>query len=499
MASQGKADPLQALNYDCINLVLQDLSPQDVAKAEQVSNSWKIHIRDWEAGPGCVHHFPDAWKELKVTNDLNAVEVFKECASQKTATDRWLAAKPRWVMECHPALIEKSERAAGDFISWTSLSDGHIYCQRVGYEKDTAGKWRQFPKVRVDLKVSRAAGTEIKCTRLHASGLLYVATSERGSPPDRVCTYRDHVFELETGKLLWSRGQATPPSRPLALGWERLYRHGPKPNSLEAYDLRTGDLLYTVSIPPEVYKSEQEARVWRLRGREVIVVPIRGHVVHRGFEYNLYLVDAETGLRVQVIKIVYHDYRPPRLKVSSRRGELAFAVMDQVVDEHTRAQTERIRFFEYDAAKGQFVDGKEEQMEIRGGAGAMSGQCGDYDPFRRFYTIPSFPEGHHSIFPFPGADADADGQDSPGTDHITANPVSFSVTGDVGGRDGVPVKPQRGLWGLAKVRIAGNRLWLFLDRGWVEEHGRKFIIVEFGPSALPLPSEDTLYRPDELD
>ncbi|RDW92758.1 uncharacterized protein DSM5745_00080 [Aspergillus mulundensis] len=458
MAQQRTADPLEVLNYDCACLIFEQLSAQDLTRGEQVSNSWKSQIQDWVSGHGVRH----------------------------TSLSALLTGKPRCAMEFTQPLADKPLVTAGDFVAWTA-QDG-VYWKRVGHERTTAGEWCPFPTEKVRLEISST--TTVEYMKVHVSGFLFIEVRERVAFPEEQYVYRDHLFELSTGKELWSRAltpneddaRLRPSLSPLALGWEKFYRYGPKANTLEGYDLKTGDLLYTVAIPPEVYGVPAKGRVWRLQGAEILVV-VNHNPTTTGVESVLYLFNAQTGNLVQDIK-----FETPglplfyRLTPSSRSGELAFAVTEQG---HLMGSS-IMRLFTYDRKKGQFVAGETEKPCHVGGG---------YDPFRSFLIGGYFLYGHYFVISSPEGEAALIGSGAFGRKSNKFERHDFSVERALQARDRA-CTPQGDHFALVDhVTIVGNRLY---SSGM--QPGGGIIVVEFGPSpALPLPTEDTLYRPDDIE
>ncbi|RDW92759.1 uncharacterized protein DSM5745_00081 [Aspergillus mulundensis] len=511
MTSQRKADPVSALNYDCLNLEFQKLSLQDLARAEQVSTTWKSAVEDWASGQGLLYHFPDVWKKVNAKHHLRTTEgkkialaAFKQAASEKLTTDRWLTANPKWAIEYGAGHDDHETRgisAAGNFIAWGKKDPGCIFYQRVGYQPSDDGSRLPYPVKKLNLDALRNAATY--WMYMHAGGLLYVTR--------RVLqiSYMEHVFDLETGKELWSKEVLCYPTTdrsnpwhtlhlPAAIGWERLYRPTETGSVMEAYDLRTGALLYSIPWALGFTQKIDYTHVWRLQGREIIVV-ISVTSNQQPPIARFHLIDAQIGHRIQLIEhkcsppvpgaSAFHD---PLFYASTRRGELSFAVVEEIDHPTPRLGKTHatIQIYDYDAPVGQFVARSPETLSLRGmgfGSWHFLNCRRAYDPFRRFLV------DRFTLFPF--------GETEDGVTRLAAGVnIAHDSRAENKALDIGWSSPERiSVDTFQAFRIGRNRLFVGMDdTGKDRGFANAAQIVEFGHgSDVPPPTEDTLVDPNE--
>ncbi|KAL4899962.1 hypothetical protein BDW74DRAFT_183278 [Aspergillus multicolor] len=181
--------------------------------------------------------------------EQKALQLFKELAYEDLFTAKFRAGKPVRAINYPPPLGALRVAGAGEFLAWRSKFDC-IYYQRLGH-KVQDGSVTLHPVEELDFKVRHE---DILVFRVHPSGRLYLVAL-------RDAVHTEHMFDLETGNQLWSRrlppytclfalGLELPIVPLVEMGWDRLYRYGDEAEHLEAYDIRTGTLFY--SVPQEV-------------------------------------------------------------------------------------------------------------------------------------------------------------------------------------------------------------------------------------------------------
>ncbi|RDW92756.1 uncharacterized protein DSM5745_00078 [Aspergillus mulundensis] len=496
MTPTQRADPLSRLNYDCVNVLLGHLDLQDLAHAEQLNRAWKAQVQQWMSKQGLVNHFPELWKDMKATgkaaqDEGKLLPLFKQHASEVLYNRRIKAGKPVWVQEYPAPQITLRFQSAGDFMAW-QCKDG-LYYQRIA-PKGNTGATSPHQVKKLDIQVTFAHEVNLL---MHPSGLLLlVARNLPGRTVPRMVTpndskYTEHVFDLDTGKQLWSRrlpngytnsfGTYLSNRSPIAMGWDRLYRYGRVPETLEAFDLRTGTLLYSVPMETRLHATSNtpQSCVWRIQGRDMIMA--FNHDKDAGGFFlqtlKMVLMDAETGRVVQTLPIEMTARENPDMRVSTRPGELAFALLSEE-GFWTGAQKTVIEMFYYDGVTGMFKGRGIEHVDWLGREAQWfrygSRTKRDYDPFRRLAIGWDMQNHYYFVQPFDGevkpTPLSRPGHPSPGI-HAGAGPV---VNNPPLGRD----RYKNGF-----VHLTNKRLVIRI-RGDDQPRGMTTVVVDFGSAPV---------------
>ncbi|RDW92755.1 uncharacterized protein DSM5745_00077 [Aspergillus mulundensis] len=523
-AAKPKADPFAVLNYDCASIVLEHLGLWDLGNAQHVSSAWNELVQDWIASEGLHQHFPEAWSKEAAKPGWNRrgrtpqqrqeiVRLFNKLAIKKVADEAWKAGQPAWVTECigdgQDTYAHGGPTAAGDYLAW---ADGEsVFWKRAGYRLDENGIRAPYPAGKVDVKLDPKSSVE-PFLRLHARGFLYLShyTDEDTDHP-RLWI---RMFELETEKELWCK-RLKPHSQPwfnntfglVAMGWDRMYCYSSSGKDLQVHDLRTCALLYKLRsfTPHHLAHGNGSARVWRLRGRDILVLVTA--------EINVRIIDAEDGRAIQTIRVA-GEHRP-RIVVSNRPGELAFAILGRAsnaLGQITDIPTSRP--FQYNSATGKFVEGATQRLNFSALSIAGSHETVSYDPFRGIAAVVSPHKAAIRLIRF--APLGSPGADSPVV--YATRPVSFKkgqaeiLRRSIGQPYVSMASVDHGVGGLnfgggIKFGASGNRLYVFCVGDFSGKCGPKkdpVCVLEFGPRGAcdwPLQSgdEDSLHAPDRVD
>ncbi|KAL4905031.1 hypothetical protein BDW74DRAFT_178042 [Aspergillus multicolor] len=102
----SNSDLFERLNFDSADLILRNLSGEDLARCQLVNKKWKHMVRIWIATTGFHPNFPIEYKEFmqKVSETPGRDEAWEkfscECALEKGMVDRWRIGEPVWAT-CH--------------------------------------------------------------------------------------------------------------------------------------------------------------------------------------------------------------------------------------------------------------------------------------------------------------------------------------------------------------------------------------------------------------
>ncbi|RDW92754.1 F-box protein [Aspergillus mulundensis] len=504
--SPAKADPFAVLNYDCLSLILDHVPLRDLANAQCVSTEWYLQIQEWITTRGLQVHFPAVWAEMRLQPQWKGrgaeahrrrkiPGIFRECAMQQRTNNAWVGGDTDWTTHCvgegESEVGRAGIQAAGDFLAW---KDGESICwKRAGYWVDEHGQRCGYPTRTVNIKVLGLA--QVVYLRLHASGLLFVGHAQRWN--DMSFVFRMCMFELETDEELWSwnyrlqsNGLRTekPPIELIAMGWDKIYfrrtgrtyraLYDPAAAGVAAYDLRTGTFLHSLPLFTSKLLVESETRVWRLGGREVIV----GVSLGRPDKHTdkLHFINAQTGSTIQTIPI--DGCTGHRIVVSSRPGELAFAVVGRKACEGEGASVAVSIPFHYDREAEMFVQRDTQHFDLSQIPMAPK-DIVHWDPFKGvMVVVNNTSNGFTLAFSYPMLQP--------------KSPVDNAKR---------RVWLQQSLKEITDVKVGagGNRLYLF--------HAGRFVgpgllykdqvdVLEFGPGGgLPLEFANCLHAPDRVD
>ncbi|RDW92752.1 uncharacterized protein DSM5745_00074 [Aspergillus mulundensis] len=384
-------DPLRLLNFDCATLILDHLDLDDVGNAQVVSEAWEARVQEWAGTRGLQKLFPDAWKKhFAGTEDAskkgsNGYQLFRQQALEETCEKRWAKAR---ALRAHEYIIDKKIAdvvMAGEYLAWRQERTQWVDKQEAGVFWTRLGA----PAQQLDMPVALARG--LVHMKLHCSGLLSVYSQRVVTRDNRIT---QHVYDLTTSTELWRRtitGANTPHAQtqvyPIAIGWARVYHYGATLTELEAYDLRSGALLYTVPLFTKPVLIPAHSQVWRLGGLDVLVgiSKTAGNAANGNPRAEMHFINTDTGYSLQTLRFDYSGGPDDlRIKVSTRRNELAFALVGGMV--HGCFSTQ---IFEYEAARQEFVQRSLEDLrrptplEV-----SWRGWCTDdvtvWDAFHRF-------------------------------------------------------------------------------------------------------------------
>ncbi|RDW92765.1 uncharacterized protein DSM5745_00087 [Aspergillus mulundensis] len=475
MSSHGKLDPIRALNYDCTSLVFDHLSLSDLTRVERVSKDWKARLYAWMANEGIVKRFPHALPDKHSDaeageQDVVKVKRFKKYVIEGTSTERLAAGRALSVNTYTAAAFPSNNLPllAGDFvvlgnnvsILWDQIGN------REEARRDINTNHALQPINLNSLRFHTGPATApyrdrwtVEGRRLHAAGFLHFELSEPQAETSWV-----YMLELETGNVLWSQPKSPTSALtiPIAMGWKRIYYYGPQTTDLEAYDLKTGALLYSRrSFFPKALNIWHD-QIWRVGGREVFVgISSEGKQDKGTMPVSMYLIDAESGAIIQVITFMQYwtpglRYDPLlTLKVSTRRNELAFAWVS-----YNSARTlAMIHTFDYDRVNGEFVErGLEEIDLVALGVIKRHGLRSriDCDPFRGIIASANIDGGSVWIHPLRLGSMGDDAPTQSTKIILDRNPKEDFSIGKGGTNPHVVLDDFR----LDKIIIAGNRLCL---------------------------------------
>ncbi|RDW92766.1 uncharacterized protein DSM5745_00088 [Aspergillus mulundensis] len=398
-----RIDPFGFLNYDCTSLVLSNLTLYDLACAQRVSKDWKALIEDWSCKQGFLQHFPDVpptensaapgqqqGTGSEATKDERDAEVarFKRYMIEGTCDERWAAGHALSVQEY--TVHGSVPQAIGDFLVLQTADT--ILWDQVCRRKQRRGDSSLQPINTNSLRYNTGTATtamKVRSRMLHAAGLLQFDLQE--DLPLNTGRIWEYMAELETGKVLWSKPKPTIAYgggrnhhwSPVATGWDRIYYYGDNNLDIQAFDLRTGALLYTRQefVPRKEFFSYSILQCWRLNGREVLVTYVKSNTRNDGGqeECKLCFVDPENGQTIQTIPFV--KFRGPLdIKVSHRRNEPAFALLSYN-STGSHPGVVKIQTFDYHRATGMFRQRGIEDIDLFAQGVYYNNEI-DCDPFR---------------------------------------------------------------------------------------------------------------------
>ncbi|RDW92753.1 uncharacterized protein DSM5745_00075 [Aspergillus mulundensis] len=514
-ASTCTTDPLNILNYDCACLVLENLDLQSLGNAEEVNEVWKETIQSWMTGSGLLQHFPDEWKKVTTMQRDNnetaelprynrALKVFKNSAIDQLTTEAWKSGHanslvlrnadvthrmcPRWVGYLGGL------SGAGEFLAWCET--GRVLYKHV----DSV-----HPAHELNVGVS---SDQVAHMELHAGGYLLVVVLDADRSSNHQHTER--LFDLKTGKALWSRD--LPPDlcadltgdgeevdfKPLAMGWDRIYYFARERAKLLVRDFRTGRLLHTLHIGlfAQGFWAWEKSRVWRLRDRDVLVMFQHAP----GSRYTnigaVHLIDTVSGETLQRIPV--DSSEECTLVTSTRRDEVAFALVWELMGYTDRDSfAVRTQTFDYDRGTGKFVERGVQDIDLTHLKGLPVGwfYAGvmQYDPFRGFMVAADMEGQWTRVISLPGA------QDQSSSRGQVEPAVSSIVMGRRRAKAATVNVP--GLVRSAIIGCGGKRLYFLRQPRGVFHDSVQVNIFEFGPKdewRLQAGQGDSLHGPSSL-
>ncbi|KAL4948495.1 hypothetical protein BDW69DRAFT_189212 [Aspergillus filifer] len=337
--SAKRRDPFTQLPFDCARMILDHLHIQGILHCEKVSRGWREVVDSWIFLGGLRLHFPELCSQERLQSSSKAVRAYKSRGVAKINLFSGMSTGIRKFVADERFFV-----TAGDYVAWKEGDD--IFWNNLRYQPD--GSFEYIMKLDFDLQDA------VINMLLNDDGYLLVRTQ-----PYRLW-YRDHLFNLETGKKLWENDthidirlaeSLSPLTRPLLLGTDTAYfvTASHETWDLIALDLRTGEEIYRVQHNSHDYGywyesaqhlhpkdsqrhiSRNSTILLKIRGREILV-GLAVARIHK-HEYGLFpasasllIIDGETGKGMQNVDIHGNDIT---YLVPSDRSEGELAVISR--------------------------------------------------------------------------------------------------------------------------------------------------------------------------
>ncbi|KAF9895296.1 hypothetical protein FE257_000200 [Aspergillus nanangensis] len=236
-------DPFERLGFDCKELVLDYLRPDDLVRCEGVSKFWQHIARTRMAKDGS--------RLDSITSPASTEEFirrFKHAAARRANLRHGRASSVRRFTTDSSVFYRPSPfRIAGNFVAWKSL-DALLWGTLLFNDDGSVQPPREIDMAGVSCYSHSTSGREVPSLMVNADGYMFLRTMQ--NYPGRLLS--DRVSCLSTGEVIWQQDLPEPPRfhdpplLPLCIGKSRIYytRTDLTPHKLVAYDFKNDEKLY---------------------------------------------------------------------------------------------------------------------------------------------------------------------------------------------------------------------------------------------------------------